>query len=85
MNEIDDAIAILLSMDEKEIRRYCKVHDIDIPKDDEDFWAGVHLTVCWLFLLGEFPIPTKTYDKSSDWLHKHDYGKEELRKWQKKS
>ena len=69
------------SGDEKKIRAYCKKYHIQIPKDHEIFWAGVHKTICNLFLNEDSPITMKQYNQSFDWLVEHGYtpniGKEE--------
>ena len=66
----DEAFA---SGDEEKIRAYCKKYNIEIPEDDEVFWAGVHKVICNLFLLEDTPIDVKQYNKSFDWLVEHGY------------
>lgn len=61
------------SGDEKKIRAYCEKYHIDIPENEEIFWAGVHKTICNLFLVESSKITLKQYNKSFDWLVDHGY------------
>lgn len=70
---IKDRNNAFASMDKEKILAYCKKYDVTIPEDEEVFWAGVHKTVCNLYLLEESPISKEQYDKSYDWLIEHGY------------
>ena len=70
IQERDEAFA---SGSEKKIRAYCKKYGIDIPEDEEIFWAGVHKAICQLFLNIDSKITIQQYNKSYDWLIKHGY------------
>lgn len=71
---IKDRNEAFASMDEEKIRAYCAKYDIAIPEEsNEIFWAGVHKTVCNLFLLENSPISVEQYNKSYDWLIEHGY------------
>lgn len=61
------------SMDKDKIMAYCEKYHIGIPEDEEVFWAGVHKTVCNLFLLVDTPISIDQYNKSYEWLVEHGY------------
>lgn len=66
----DEAFA---SGDEKKIRAYCKKYNITIPENEEIFWAGVHKSICNLFLVENSKITIAQYNKSHDWLVEHGY------------
>lgn len=66
----DEAFA---SGDEKKIRAYCKKYNITIPENEEIFWAGVHKSICNLFLVENSKITIQQYSKSHDWLVEHGY------------
>lgn len=70
---IKDRDKAFSSMDKEKILAYCKKYDIQIPEDEDVFWAGVHKTVCNLFLLENSPISIEQYNKSYDWLTEHGY------------
>ena len=70
LKDRDEAFA---SMDENKIRAYCKKYHIDIPENEELFWAGVHKAVCSLFLNVNTKITIQQYNKSFDWLVQHGY------------
>ena len=61
------------SVDETKIKEYCKKYNIEIPEEEEVFWAGVHKVICDLFLLEDTPIDVIQYNKSYDWLIEHGY------------
>ena len=61
------------SMNKDKIIAYCKKYDIYIPEDENVFWAGVHKTVCYLFLLKNTPINTDQYLYSYHWLKRNGY------------
>lgn len=61
------------SGDEKKIRAYCKKYNIEIPENEEIFWAGVHKSICNLFLVESNNISVEQYNKSFDWLVDHGY------------
>ena len=68
---IKDRNEAFASMDKDKILAYCKKYKINIPKDKNTFWAGVHKTVCNLYLLENSPISKEQYDASYDWLKDH--------------
>ena len=70
---IKDRDEAFSSSNEKKIRAYCKKYKIKIPEDDEIFWAGVHKTICNLFLNMDTKITMKQYNDSFDWLVNHGY------------
>lgn len=72
-NYIQDRNEAFSSMDKEKILAYCKKYDIQMPEDEDVFWAGVHKTVCNLFLLENSPISIEQYNKSYDWLTEHGY------------
>ena len=61
------------SGDVEKIIAYCKKYNIDIPEDEEIFWAGVHKTICNLFLNVDTPITVQQYNASYNWLKAHGY------------
>lgn len=70
---IKDRNETFASMDKDKILAYCKKYDITIPEDENVFWAGVHKTVCNLYLLENSPISIEQYNRSYDWLEEHGY------------
>ena len=56
------------SGDEEKIKAYCKKYKIKIPENEEIFWAGVHKSICNLFLVESNNISVEQYNKSFDWL-----------------
>jgi hypothetical protein len=70
---IKDRNEAFASMDKEKIIAYCKKYNIVLPEDETIFWAGVHKTVCNLFLLENSPISAKQYNQSYDWLTEHGY------------
>ena len=61
------------SMDEKKIKAYCKKYEIEVPEDEDVFWAGVHKSICNLFLEVDTCIDIKQYNESYHWLIAHGY------------
>ena len=70
---VRDRDGAMASKDEKKILAYSKKYDISVPKDKDLFWAGVHKTVCDLFLSGSPLISIESYTESCDWLKEHGY------------
>ena len=70
---IDDRNKAFSSGSKEKIIAYCKKYHIAIPKDEEVFWAGVHKSICNLYLMADSPINMKQYIASSDWLREHGY------------
>lgn len=68
---IKDRNEAFASMDKDKILAYCKKYEINIPEEENTFWAGVHKTVCNLYLLENSPISREQYDVSYDWLKDH--------------
>lgn len=72
-NFIEDRNKAFASGDKKKIIAYCQKYHIDIPENEEIFWAGVHKTICNLFLVEGSGISMQQYNKSFDWLVDHGY------------
>ena len=70
---LNDREKAFSSMDKKKIIAYCNKYGIDVPKDEEKFWAGVHSAVCHLFLNPSSNISIEQYNKSYKWLKDHKY------------
>lgn len=70
---IKDRNEAFSSADKEKIIAYCKKYHISIPEDEELFWAGVHKSVCNLYLLEDSPINMKQFITSSNWLREHGY------------
>lgn len=70
---LKDRDAAFSSMDKKKILAYCNKYGIDVPKDEEKFWAGVHKAVCSLFLNPDSIITITQYNNSYNWLKEHGY------------
>ena len=64
---------IFTSYDKDRIIAYCKERKIDIPKEEEAFWAGVNKVICKLFMYEETLITCKQFNESFDWLVEHGY------------
>lgn len=58
---------------EKKIKAYCEKYGIEIPEDEKIFWAGVHKTICNLYLLDSSDISIEQYNKSYDWLKENKF------------
>lgn len=61
------------SMDKEKIIAYCNKYKIEIPEDEEIFWAGVHKIICNLYFNEDHPISTKQYMASYEWLTEKGY------------
>lgn len=70
---VRDRDGAFASKDEKRILAYCKKYDIQVPKDKDLFWAGVHKAVCNLFLSENSLISIESYQESYEWLKEHGY------------
>jgi len=64
---------VFASCDKKKILEYCEKYNIEVPKNEDLFWAGVHKVICNLYLKGDVPINTDQYYKSEEWLKDHGY------------
>ena len=64
---------IFISGDEEKIKNYCREYDIEIPENEEIFWAGIHKVICNLFLVEDTKITIQQFNKSYDWLIEHGY------------
>ena len=70
---IKDRNEAFTSMNKEKLLAYCEKYGIAIPEDETTFWAGVHKSVCNLYLLENSPISIEQYNKSYDWLKEHGY------------
>ena len=70
---IEDRNEAFASGDIDKIKAYCKKYKIEIPEDEEVFLAGVHKSVCNLYLLDDSPVTLEQFNKSFDWLNEHSY------------
>lgn len=70
---IKDRNEAFASMDKDKIIAYCKKYGVTIPEDETIFWAGVHKSICNLYLIEEGVITIDQYNKSYDWLKEHGY------------
>ena len=70
---VKDRNNALSSMDKKRILAYCNKYGIDVPKNEEDFWAGIHQAICNLYLSPNSNISIEKYHSSYDWLKNHGY------------
>lgn len=68
---IKDRNEAFASMDKDKILAYCEKYEIEVPEEENTFWAGVHKTVCNLFLLENTSISQQQYNESYDWLIAH--------------
>lgn len=66
----------LLSLNKEKIIKYMNKYNIKIPKNEKIFWAGVHKSICNLFLAPENNISLEQYEKSYKWLEENGYGQE---------
>lgn len=74
MNEfVKERNEVFLSLDEEKIKAYCKKYNIKIPKDKKLFWAGIHKSICNLFLVPENNITIEQYEKSYNWLEENGF------------
>lgn len=64
---------VFVSMNKERIIEYCNKYEIPIPKKEDLFWAGVHKTICNLFLNTETSITMKQYNESYNWLKERGY------------
>lgn len=70
---IEDRNEAFSSGDIDKIRAYCKKYNIDIPEDEEIFLAGVHKSICNLYIVENSPITLDQFQKSFDWLNDHGF------------
>lgn len=70
---IEDRNEAFSSGDIDKIRAYCKKYNIDIPEDEEIFLAGVHKSICNLYIVENSPITLDQFQKSLDWLNDHGF------------
>jgi hypothetical protein len=70
LKERDEVFA---SMNKERIVEYCNKYNITIPEKEDVFWAGVHKTICNLFLNPDTKITMEQYNESYDWLKEHGY------------
>ena len=68
----------LLSLNEKKIDAFMKKYNPNCkkPEDKKIFWAGVHKSICNLFLVPENNITIEQYEKSYEWLIKNGFSPE---------
>lgn len=70
---IEDRNEAFSSGDIDKIRAYCKKYNIDIPENEEIFLAGVHKSICNLYIVENSPITLDQFQKSFDWLNDHGF------------
>lgn len=63
----------LLSLDKNKIIAYMNKYKIQIPKDEKIFWAGVHKSICNLFLFRDNNVTKEQYEKSYNWLKENGF------------
>lgn len=68
INYVKERDSVFLSLDEKRIRDFCRKYEINVPKDDIVFWAGVHKAIC---NMNAANIKQKAY--SLAWLVEHGF------------
>lgn len=61
----------LFSMDEQQVRAFCKKYKLDVPDDPAIFWAGICIGV-----LSMENCPEDTRKQAEDWLQTHGFQKE---------
>ena len=66
----DEALA---SGDPDKMKAYCKKYNIDIPKDENVFLAGMHKAICNMYLIPDSQISLDQYEKSYNWLIANGY------------
>lgn len=66
----------LLSLEKEKIIKYMDKYNIKYPEDEETFWAGVHKSICNLFLVPRNEISLEQFNKSYNWLEKNGYSPE---------
>ena len=66
----DEAFA---SGDIAKVREYCKKYEIEIPKDENVFLAGMHKAICNMYLIPDSQISLDQYEKSYNWLIANGY------------
>lgn len=61
----DEAFA---SGDEEKVKEYCKKYEINIPEDETIFKAGMHKSICNMYLMPDSKISLEQYERSHNWL-----------------
>ena len=61
------------SGDIAKVREYCKKYEIEIPKDENVFLAGMHKAICNMYLIPDSKINLDQYEKSYNWLIANGY------------
>ena len=65
---VKDRDKALLSLDEQQIRAFCKKYKVQISDNPVIFWAGVYKAV-----LAMKKSPEETRKKAEDWLDAHGF------------
>lgn len=66
----DEALA---SGDIEKVRAYCEKYNIEMPEDEEVFKAGMHKSICDMYLMSNSKISLEQYEKSYNWLMANGY------------
>lgn len=66
----DEAFA---SGDIAKVREYCKKYEIEIPKNENVFLAGMHKAICNMYLIPDSKISLDQYERSYNWLIANGY------------
>ena len=70
---IKDRNEAFASGNEEKVREYCRKYDIEIPTDDEIFKAGMHKSICNMYLMPDSKISLEQYERSYNWLIANGY------------
>ena len=70
---IKDRDEALASGDEEKVRAYCKKYEIEIPEDETIFKAGMHKSICNMYLMPDSKISLEQYERSYNWLIANGY------------
>ena len=66
----DEAFA---SGDIEKVKAYCEKYEIEIPKDENIFKAGMHKAICNMYLMPDSKISLEQYERSYEWLIANGY------------
>lgn len=69
---IRDRNEAFASKDKEKIIAYCNKYEIEIPENEEVFWAGVHKVICNLYMSYD-GITLDSYNESYNWLERHGF------------
>lgn len=69
-NFISERNKALFSLNKDKIKAFYKKYNVDFPKDEQVFWAGVYKAI---YAIND--APPKLKDKAGKWLEAHNFSR----------